>query len=340
MVHVIFLIALFCMIPDLNRRYPFRYFSLIILFLFLALRYDYGNDYMSYFYNHALMNAGSYVWGANDFLFRILNVSIPNFFVLIAVISLFYMISIWHLIKNNLRINQYWFAILILLINPYLFLVHLSSLRQTLAICIFIFAIDFAAKRKLMPYMVLMLAAIGMHSSAVILLPLYFLLTEKSFNKKWVFSTFTLLIILIVTPLLDVIASKLLDYLPRHYSYYYEQGAQNSIRATLISSVYFLFVAANIGKLKGKEIIYGKLSLIATFISIIAIKVSMVTRIGMYFDIFLIISIPQIFNRIERKLYRQILFVILISIYLLRYYSFFTNPLWESFIEYKTILGR
>ncbi|QII82416.1 EpsG family protein [Jeotgalibaca arthritidis] len=340
MVHLVFLGALFCTIPELNKKYPFRFFTFAILFMFMALRYDYGNDYMSYLDIHTSINAGLYAWGADDTLFRILNIAVPNFFVMIALISLFYLIVVWYLLKINLKVSQYWFAVLILLINPYLFLIHLSALRQTLALCIFVFAVNFAVKRKLIPYAICILLATGMHSSAIILFPMYFFLTEKPFNKKYLLITIVGLGLLLLTPLFDIIANNVLDYLPNQYKFYYNQGLQNSIRATIISSFYLLLIAFNLGKLRGKEIIYGKLSLIATILSVLAIKVSMITRIGMYFELFLIITIPHIFNRIERKIYKQILFTVLIGIYLLRYYSFFTNPLWESFREYQTILGR
>lgn len=338
MVHIIFLIALFCTIPMLNKTYPFRFFTYMILFMFMALRYNYGNDYMAYLDIHALMNEGLPAWGQEDILFYRLNLLIPNFFLYIGVISLFYIISICNLIKNNLSKNQYWFAILILLINPYLFLMHLSGIRQTLAICFFVFAINFAIKRKMILYIIFVLLATGMHSSAIILLPLYFVLTENQFNKRHMFITIILVLLLFGTPVFDILANKFLEYFPR-YRYYYMQGIGNSIRSTLISCFYLFLVFLNLGKLKGREIIYGKLSLIATILSILALKVSMISRVGMYFDLFLIITIPQIFNRIEKRLYKQVLFIILIAIYLLRYYYFFANPMWESFRRYQTILG-
>lgn len=340
MVHIIFIIALFCMIPDLNKKYPFRYFALAVLYLFMALRYDYGNDYMDYYNNHILINAGHDTWGSRDFLFNILNKLTPNFFLLIAIISLFYIITINYLIKKNLSIKQYWFATLILLINPYIFLVQLSSIRQTLAICFFVFAVTFAIKRKLSLYLLFVFLAIGMHESAIVLLPIYFILTEKPLNKKYVLLTTIFVIALIFTPLFDLIMNIVLEYMPKNYRYYYEQGLQNSVRATLISSFFFFLVGLNFDKLKGKEIIYGKLSLISTIISLLAYKVSMLTRIGMYFDIFMIITIPTVFIKMDKGLKRNLLFLIMLTIYLLRYYSFFTNPLWESFVKYQTILNR
>ncbi|WP_423188940.1 EpsG family protein [Alkalibacterium sp. f15] len=340
MVHIVFLSALFFTIPELNKKYPFRFFALAILYMFMALRYDYGNDYMSYFNIHSSLSSGLNAYGGNDQLFRLLNLAIPNFFLLIALVSLFYLIAIWHLIKSNLKVNQYWFAFLLLLVNPYLFLIHLSALRQTLALCFFMFAINYAVKRRLIPYVIFVLLATGMHASALILLPLYFLLTEKPFDKKYAFATMFVLILLLFTPIFDIIVHQLLEYLPNNYQFYYNQNLQNSLRATIISSFYLFLIVFNLGNLRGKEIIYGKLSLIAVIITLLAIKISMITRVGMYFDLFLIITIPQIFSRIENKVNKQVLFAMLISIYLLRYYAFFTNPIWESFREYQTISGK
>ncbi|WP_214798859.1 EpsG family protein [Exiguobacterium sp. s50] len=338
MVHFVFLIVLVFTIPMLNKKYPFLFFSFVILFLFMALRYDYGNDYMGYFNIHFQIQTGLPSWGANDYLYYTLNNLVPNFSMLIAIISLFYLCVVWYLIKQNLKFNQYWIAMLILLINPYLFLIHLSSLRQTLAICFFIIAVKFAIERKWFMYLVLVIIAIGMHASAIVLLPLYFLLTDKPFKTKDSLFTIIIVGILLFTSFFDQAVSELLKYFPSHYEYYFNERTQNSLRATLLSSVFFLMILLNLKKLKGKEIIYGKLSLIATIMSILAFKISMMNRFGMYFDIFLIITLPHIFTVIKNRYAKIALFMLIITIYLLRYYSFFSNPLWESFKDYKTIL--
>lgn len=340
MVHVIFLIALLCMIPELNKKYPYRIFSFTVLFLFLALRFNYGNDYMGYFDIHSALSAGLPAWGQNDILFKNLNVLIPNFYIFIAVISLFYIYTIYFLISKNLNVRRYWFAILILLINPYLFLVHSSSIRQTLAICFFVFAVHFATQKKIAWYIVFVLLATGMHTSAIILLPVYFILNEKKITKKQIIVIFISLGILIATPAFDLLANKILEYMPGHYRIYYDQGLENSLRATLLSSFFFFFIIFNLKLLKGKEIIYAKLALIATIVSLLAFKVSMITRVGMYFEIFMIISIPIIFEKMERGLNKKIIFTMMLTIFVLRYYSFFTNTMWESFINYTTIFNQ
>lgn len=338
-VHIIFIIAFVFSIPDLNDRVRMVFFTFFILFLFLALRYDYGNDYMSYYKNYIDINNGLPAWGHTNILYKYLNLLAPTYEVFIAIISLFYIISIHYLMRSNLNINNYWFAIIILLLNPYLFLVHLSSLRQTIAICIFIFAVDAAVKRKSLLYFLLILAATGFHSSAIILMPIYFIANTRRISKNLILLIFIGILILIATPLFETVIYFVLNKLSLAslYQHYFEQGLQNSFRATMIASIFFFVIIFNINKLEGREIIYAKLSLIASIISILAYKLSMLSRVGMYFDVFLIVTLPHILNIVEKKLTKQILFIIIIAIYLLKYISFFNNPLWEGYNFYKII---
>ena len=284
-----------------------------------------------------LINSGLSAWGSRDILFRQLNLMIPNFFIYISVISFIYISVILFLIEKNIKVNQYWISVSLLLFNPYLFLIHLSGLRQTLAICFFILAVHFGIKRNLIMYLVFILVSVGFHSSAIFLLPIYLILNDKPFSKRELTLSFLVTILLLFTPLFDVIANKLFEFLPT-YEHYYEMGLQNSIRSTMISSFFYLFVVLNIDKLKGKELVYGKLSLIGTMLSVLTLRVSMISRVEMYFNVFLILTIPHILDEITSKRMKYVFLLIIISLYLLRYVSFFTTPLWESYFNYKTIL--
>ncbi|KUP04300.1 hypothetical protein Q75_16070 [Bacillus coahuilensis p1.1.43] len=296
---------------------------------------------MSYYRTYEAINAGQLAWGSSDILYKSLNLLIPNFYLFVAIISLFYLLVIFFLIKNNLHRKQYWFSILILLINPYLFLIHLSSLRQTIAMCFIVIAVHFATKRNPIMYFLFVLIAMGFHQSALIMVPVYFLLNQNKLNVVKTTAIIGTLFLLLLTPLFDTIIRWVLDYFPRHYSYYYEQGLQNSLRSTFISSFFFFLILFNINKLNGKELLYGKLSLIATIISLLAYKVSMITRIGMYFDIFLIVTLPLLFSKMKKGKIRVILFAALLGIYILRYWSFFNNEVWiDAYRTYQTILTK
>ena len=340
MVHMIFFIIISFSILCINKKHSFWIYSFVGLFLFCALRYNYGPDYMNYFEIFYLIKEGLPAWGQSDWLFKQLVLLMPNFYILVAILSLFYVISIYILISANLQVKDYWFALLMLLINPYLFLVHQSSIRQTISICIIILAIKYAINRNILKYVLLIILASGFHASAIIMLPVYLVLTDKKLKIRDILIAVGVIFALLFTPMFNMIINRALEYMPSHYYIYYDMGLQNSLRSTLISSVFFFFVLFNINKLDGHEIVYGKLSLISTIISLLAIKASMITRIGMYFDIFLIITIPHIFNNIEKKLHRILVFILLMTIYLLRYYSFYSLPICsKAFGTYRTILG-
>jgi len=338
--HVIFAVSLFFSNPSINKKYPLYFFSFLLLFIFLALRYDFGNDYMAYLFMHEKINQGITAWGSNDILYFYLNRSVPNFFVFIVFTSLIYISVIFTLIKNNLKFNYYWLSILILLIDPRLLLVHSSAMRQTLAILIFIIAIKFTFKRSFFMYSALIILATGFHSSAIILLPFYFFLTDKKINIRILMIFIVVFALFLYSPLYEPLMYQILEFFPINYINYFENYGNNSLRSTLIQSFYTLFTLFNINKLNNKEIIFGKLYLLGTLISIIAIKLSMIVRIVMYFNIFSIIAIPLMFSKINSKKYKVLLFSLMLLIYLLRYYSFFTDPMWSSFLEYRTIITK
>lgn len=339
--HVVFLLALVLSCPVPGRKNTIGLnLGLGLLFAFLALRYGYGNDYMAYLDIHRALTAGLPSHGQRDLLFAYLNLLIPSFPWFVAVTSFMYILAIGHLIKSNLAPGDYWFGILVLLLNPYLFLVHLSAMRQTLAICIFIVAVDFAVRRRMLAYCLLVIIAAGFHRSALILLPFYFVLNQSRITRGGVVVICLLIGVLIATPIFDMILAKCIERFPQ-YGIYIQQGLQNSLRSTVISSFFFFVVLLNQKRLVGREMVYGKLSLIGTSLSLLAIRLSMITRIGMYFEVFMIVTLPQVFARMKNRVYRRALFLIMLLILVGRYVSFFANPLWnEAYSSYRTLFSR
>lgn len=340
MIHAIFLLSVLLSFPELNRKFRLSTFAFVIICLFLALRYDYGNDYMSYYHIHKDIIAGYHAWGETDILFKYLNLTIRNFYIMVALISILNIMTIKYLMHRYLRVDQYWFSMLLFVINPYLILTPASAIRQSLAICFFIYASLFAMKREIFPFLLCVAVAVGMHASAIVLFPVYFVLNERKLGKVARIIIFGFLLMLVLSPIFSVISTGVLKYLPMQYTRAMDQGESNSIRSTVISFFFFVFMLANINKLEGRNIVFGKLYLIGTIISIMAIRVSMITRVGMYFNIFAIVAIPMIFDKIRSIYNRQFLFSIILLIYILRYLSFFSNPLWVSFAHYKTVLGQ
>lgn len=330
--------------------------SCFILFLFAALRYMYGNDYPGYLSEYNKIQLGI----ASQFeepLFAWLNRIIPSFYLLIAITSLFFVVVIYKLITKNVSRRYAWIGLMIFIVNPYLFLMNLSAIRQCLAMLLFVIAVPYGIKRRFVPYALLVCIGSMFHKTSILLLPIYFLLSSKPFRRRNV-----LLVLLGLMVMFRLFATNEIvlwiaqQFDDKNYIHYANNALQNSIRATLLTSIYLAYVLLNMNKLEGKKLVYAKLALVGYTMGVLAYQLSMFTRIQMYFDIFTIVAIPTILEQVngEGKIYinhakpqetiwkcinRYAFPACIFLIYFLRYYSFFTNSMWTSFFTYQTIFS-
>lgn len=330
-----------------RRHQCFLWLSAAALFLFSALRYGFGNDYFSYyrcFLEIRLMGENPF---PGEFLFTALNRLLPHYFVLIATVSMLFVGVLFGMIRKNVPLQWAWISAAVLLFNPYLFLMHLSAIRQSLALCCLICAIPFASKRKPLPYFWLITAACGFHNSAVILFPVYFVANPKPVTRRQTLylAGITLLLLMLEQLTYRFLSSAIELMQLMRYQHVLTEGTQNSLRATLLSSVTFFYLLWLLPRLRGKTLLYAKLWFIGSLFSVLAFRLSMLTRLEMYFDIFSVAAFPRILASPRRDktlpaLISNVIFPALIAIILvLRICSFFTNPMWERFTVYQTIFS-
>lgn len=330
-----------------RRHRCFLVLSAAALFVFAAFRYGYGNDYFSYyrcFLEIRLIDKNPF---PGEFLYTLLNQIMPHYFCLIAAVSLIFVSALYRLIQKNIPPEWVWFSFAILLINPYLFLMHLSALRQSLALVCFLCAVPFAYKQKPLPYCLWIAAACGFHNSAAILFPVYFIAAPRQVSRKATLylAGITILLLLLEQVLYHFLSSALSIMNLMRYQHVLSRGLHNSLRATLLSSAAYLYLLWILPRLHGKTLLYAKLWLIGCLFSVLAFRLSMLTRLEMYFDIFSIVALPRILARPRKDaspaaaISNYAFPALIITILLLRYYSFFTNPSWESFFTYRTIFS-
>ena len=349
MVHVTLLLSAF--IASIKKKTKASIvLAFTILILFAALRYNFGNDYRSYLNNDILIRSGETPL-LKDWLFVSLERICPSFYVFIAITSLISIIPVYYLIKDFVVPEYRYMAFIIYCINPYLFLISLSSIRQALAIAFFILAVRYSLKRKPVPYMVCILIAILFHISAIVLIPFYFIANDRKVDRiQLTVVIMTLLTLLFAKGIFNSLIQLGLDLFGiANYRYYASLGGTNSLRATLLSSIYLIYVLINIRKMKGATLAFSKLYIVGCILSILAYRLNMLTRFQMYFDIFSVVSIPMTImmnnslivtsDRKYRMINRYAFPILIFTIYALRYYSFFNNPMWKSFTEYHTVIS-
>lgn len=321
--------------------------SFFVLAVFAVLRYDYGNDYQSYMYAHNAIRGG---WGdpfESEISFTFINKIIPNYYLLIAVLSIFFLYVVNRLINSNLDSIYKGLAVLVFVINPYLFLMNLSAIRQCIAMCILILSLKCLKERKLLEYVLMVALASTFHTSAIVLFPLYFFVNDKKMNRIQAGLLVSGMVLLLFEGMFvtELIETGLKFFNNSDYVHHFSQDSSNSLRATVLTGIYFIYVAINLTHLEGYKLICGKLYLIGLFFGMIAFHYSMFTRLQMYFDIFSVIALPAIIeyyfqnatNKLEILIHLFIFPFAILGIYIARYFSFFANPMWSSFSTYHTI---
>lgn len=347
MIHLIMGSATLTAMSPKNKKL-FIMISCSILLIFASVRYGYGNDYFSYFQSFQNIHNNCSNEFRNQIIFYQLNRIIPNFYILIIIASILTIIPVYRLILRWVDVEVMGIAVFVYCINPYLYLMSLSSIRQALATSFFIFAVFFSYRRKPIAYVGSIIVASLFHASAIILLPFYFIANERKFRKRYMYVIILVVLILLFGGnTLNKTIELVLDFFDNvNYNYYYETAISNSLRATLLSTIFFIYVAINLPYLEGTTLAVSKLYLIGCIFSILSFRLSMFTRIQMYFDIFSVVSLPMIIkynfchreNKFRFLINGYVFPALIFIIYILRYYSFFTNSLWEPFFHYHTIL--
>ena len=152
------------------------------IFLFLAFRYDYGNDYMGYYQVFLDVNQYSNINYYHiafhyepGWLFLCRLFAPIGFFGMVIFLSLITCVAYYSFISKYVPPKYYWLAVFIYICDPGFMLIQLSAMRQCLAISLFIMGIPYIYKKDFVRYSVCILLAYLFHSSALVLWPLYFL---------------------------------------------------------------------------------------------------------------------------------------------------------------------
>ena len=129
--------------------------AMTILFVFLAIRYEWGNDYRQYIDKFTVYNSidefnysdPNERWEVGwIFLYRIFKPF--GFFSLVIVLTAFEISVYYWFIKKYIPKEWYWFAVFIYVFNPNFMLTQSSMMRQTLAMCIVLLSIPYIYKKK------------------------------------------------------------------------------------------------------------------------------------------------------------------------------------------------
>lgn len=327
---------------NLSRKYEKASLSLIFFFLtcFVGFRYHVGRDYENYvdIYNSVDFQ---YLEPAFAFLVEWLNsfhCSVTYLFFIMAFLTYGFLFGGIYCIKEaNLPLS-------IFMLSIFTFSSICNVTRQALASAVFLFAFQFIIKRKLSFYILCILLASTFHVSALILLPLYFLL-DKQLSDKYIISIYLMSFVFVFLDLGTIAGPfmSLMENWQRYENYVEKRGDEDGylspgvvLEMANYAIMLYYSIKANVHR---NHTVLFNLLLLGAILMNVRIGAPLLIRLQMYFSFFINIILPLVVIEQKSKQTRHLLALYfgITQLALWGYYIFFIPT--SDMYPYKDVFG-
>lgn len=340
--------------------------AFVLLTFLQAIHYNYGADYMGYYAYYQSYQGKSlselknlYALGSGAFKdigWVVLNRLMPGehgFFLLVIFISIIENLIYFKFITTYIEQEHWWKALAIYLFMTSYYVLNFSALRQGLTVSLCVLCVMLSSRGRLKASLILAAFTITIHMSAIVIIPVLFLSRLRLKNgKKYGIIIFISAIVLffgnaLVGNIFDLVIDKI-PILGSHYGHYTEDIAtDNSLGfGFVLHSVMYLVmiyhVITRFDEYNHEQKVIILLTCISFCIIPFQLRISgLISRIGYYFSVFQIVSVPMVYSKIHNPLVRYAVWFIYIFMMLYGYYNFFFVTQWssESFSEFHTIFS-
>lgn len=177
MLYPLLILNFICTIIPLLMRNKKRglQISMSILFIFLALRYNFGNDYPAYNWLFNTSDFSGMIDARIEYGYALLCLIFKplGFFVLIIAWSAFYCFALYKTFRRYIPHQYYWIVIMSIISNADLVFFGASAIRQTLAFSCILLILPYLESKKPIRYALGVIIASLFHQSALVFIALY-----------------------------------------------------------------------------------------------------------------------------------------------------------------------
>lgn len=196
-----------------------------------------------------------------------------------------------------------------------------NGIRQVVVCGIFLFAVKYITSQNFLKYCILIILGWTFHASALILLPLYFILRYSASNKVYI-GIYLFSFIFLVIPASSIIESIMpyLNFGSRNYAELHSEVSTSSASllgflyaSVLRGLIFFLMLKTNSFK---KNTVLSNLVFLSVVVPNIGFTVPLMSRISMYFTWFGYLLLPTLVSEytvgLKNKFFQiSLLFVLL-----------------------------
>jgi len=356
MIVVIFFSALALLLTYLSKYNGFRYgfeAAIIILICILGVRYNYGNDYPSYYRIFQEINSyGTLSEAINSIEIENGWILLNRFFSsfgfssLVFFLTLFQFGSFYYLVKKYVDRRRRWIAMFFYLFSSGLMLTMISMMRQCFAMCILVYAVASIIDKKYIKSVFLIIVAAQFHQSAYIMLLLPFVPLLQKLNKRMyvvIFISLFIVFFLSQTLLGDQIGAIVNTYFLK-YSYYLEKGNGVELGSGIgfiLNIVVFICILLYDPHDNSTNSIFMKLMAMSFLFIPLSFVIQSIGRVGDYFRFLGIIGLVPMTIMSTKKVTLLVVMGAYIFVTLYGYITFFYDPVWtDAYLEYHTIFNQ
>lgn len=279
-------------------------FTFLPLFLFGALRVDFGADYLAYeefwYEMHNSMFSFDNTLHA-ELGFQLLNYLMPSYRSLLVLNSFLLCLALGVFLYRNVPPKYIWIALILMFLNPEKNIYgSLVGIRNGLVVSGFLLSFVFIQSRRLVPFAITTIFLMQFHTSAVLFMPVaYFVANNKELTRReiiiWVIAL-AVLMTLSVSALFDIITPFVSSYLDRYESYLeVEKHRGYLIISSNIIFIILLFIGfySNRKALTDKQNSLYRMGLVYLASAFLG---SLSTRASYFYDMFFIATIANMLS--------------------------------------------
>lgn len=280
-----------------------------ILFIFSAMREGVGTDYWTY--------RNSFIdYRQGDFDNNGLNYEL-GFMIIIDLWSKTtfdsqFMIVLCSLLTVGLyvyafkRFSENYSLSIFLFYGLYFYFISFNAIRSMLAVAVTLIAIKYLCEKNIFKYMlIIIIATVFFHTSAVIMIPFYFFVNYMSTKKNIFFGGVGLIGVILFYQTIYIF---LLGFFPKYHVYYQVHGGSSYLNTLFLMVNLILLIKTNVSTDMEKKYLHvfktacfaGLCLSACSFLNVLMIRVSL------YFYAFSLLSVPFSLNRLTNVKEREL----------------------------------
>lgn len=326
------------------------FWTFLPLFIYAAIRVDYGNDYPGYeeFY-YSMQDQPFFQFDHDHHVeigYQLLNRIMPSFRLLLVFNSLLLCLALGVFCYHNVPRKYFWLIIVLIFLNPEKNIFgNLVGIRNGLVVTSFLLGFVFIQKRQWIKFAILTIGLSFIHTSALLFLPVAYIAgMDIQFKPKeiiiWVGAA-AFLLLFSMTQLFDVVAAVVDVDAFNRYEGYLEQEIHRGYLASIANvsfMVFFIIYLYKRGDVLKPET--NSLLRVGMLYCVASLMGSLAMRASYFYDMFFLSSVVTVFS--DKKAPNWLRVCIVVLAIAVSYYSMFIVWMqgdWWGHGTYHSLLG-